>query len=304
MRLRVALVAGSAMLAALVAGACGGAGAGGRDLTAVATTTQLGDFVRTVGRGRVDVRQVVKPNSDPHDYEPRPSDARAMSRAKVVFRSGGEVDEWLEDLIENAGGEAREVTVGEAVRLRHGDPHWWQDPRNVELAVGVIRDSLAKVDPGGSSVYRRNASRYTARLRRLDRSVRRCIQRVPPGERRLVTSHEALGYYARRYGIEVVGALIPALSSQAQPSTGDTARLVDRIEREHVKAIFPESSLNPRLERAVARETGARVGGALWADTLGPAGSSGATYLESIQSNTAELVKGLTGGAVACRPSA
>jgi ABC-type Zn uptake system ZnuABC Zn-binding protein ZnuA len=184
------------------------------------------------------------------------------------------------------------------------DPHWWQDPRNAIAAIEAIRDALIAADPDGRAAYEANARAYGERLRRLDRNVAACIGRIPDAERKLVTTHDALGYYAERYDIEVVGALIPSLSSAAQPSAGDTHRLVDQIERENVEAIFPESSLNPKLERAVSRETGAAVGRALWADTLGPEGSDGATYVESIQSNTAALVVGLTGGAERCRPRA
>ena len=143
----------------------------------------------------------------------------------------------------------------------------------------------------------------TRRLERLDRAVAACIGKVPAAGRTLVTTHDALGYYARRYGIRVVGAVIPSRSTVAQPSAGETAELVETIRREHVKAIFAESSVNPKVEAAIARETGAKVGAALWADTLGPAGSDGATYIDSIASNTAALVEGLSGGEVTCRPA-
>ena len=157
-------------------------------------------------------------------------------------------------------------------------------------------------DPAGRATYRRNAARYMRRLRALDRSIAACIDEIPPARRKLVTSHDALGYYARRYGLQVIGALIPSLSTNAQSSARDIERLVSQIERERVEAVFPESSLTPKLERAVSRETGARVGKALWADSLGPKGSSGATYLGSLKANTAALVSGLSGGRVSCTP--
>ena len=116
----------------------------------------------------------------------------------------------------------------------------------------------------------------------------------------MVTSHDALGYYARRYGIDVIGAVIPSLSTEAQPSAGDTAKLIDTIRRTGVKAIFAESSVNPKVEAAIARETGAKIGAALWADTLGPRGSDGASYIQSIESNTRALVDGFTGGTARC----
>jgi ABC-type Zn uptake system ZnuABC Zn-binding protein ZnuA len=301
------LWAGLAVVAALAVGAgCGesdsASSSSDEGASVVATTTQVGDLVRQVGRGRVEVTQLLRPGTDPHSYEPRPSDAVALAETDVVFRSGGDLDEWLGDLIESAGGDAETVELSDALRTRSDDPHWWQDPRNAVRAVGAIARALADADPEGRRRYAANARAYARRLRRLDRAVAACIDRIPPAKRKLVTTHDALGYYADRYGLTVVGALIPSLSTAAQPSAGDVRELVEQIEREGVEAIFPESSLEPRLERAVAGETGAEVGGALWADALGPEGSSGATYVESIQSNTEAIVAGLTGGAERCRP--
>lgn len=305
------------VVAALVAG-CGNDSGGGNDggTSAVATTTQVADFVRNVGGERVDVHQILQPSSDPHEYEPRPSDAQAVASAHVVFRSGGDVDEWMDDVIENAGGDAAQLTLIDDVRTRAGghahgedhageeiDPHWWQDPRNAERAVKAIRDQLVAADPDGRVAYERNASRYLAKLARLDRETAACIDKLAPDERSVVTTHDALGYYADRYGLEVIGAVIPSLSTQAQPSAKDVQQLVDQIRATAVRAIFPESSINPKLEQAVARESGAETGAALWADALGPKGSSGATYLESIAANTQAIVSGLSGGAIDCRPA-
>jgi ABC-type Zn uptake system ZnuABC Zn-binding protein ZnuA len=315
----ISAVAALVAVLPLVASGCGehsSSTSGSADVTAVATTTQVADFVRAVGGDRVAVEQILQPNSDPHGYEPRPSDAKALAAADIVVQSGGELDEWLDGLIESAGGDAPRVELIQATDTipgghepeeahDHGDsadPHWWQDPRNALLAVDAIRDALIAADPGGRADYEANARAYKERLRRLDRSVAACIRSIPAAQRKLVTTHDALAYYAHRYDIAVVGALIPSLSTAAQPSAGDTQKLVDQIEREKVEAIFPESSINPKLERAVARETGAKVGRALWADTLGPKDSDGATYIESVQSNTAALVDGLTGGAEQCRP--
>jgi ABC-type Zn uptake system ZnuABC Zn-binding protein ZnuA len=296
------------LLAAGVAG-CGSSGSGGSGLEVTATTTQVADIVRNVGGSRVEVTRILNPNSDPHEYEPRPSDARAVARAKLIFRSGGDVDGWLRGLLSDAGGRARTIDLSRSVHTERGrggglDPHWWQDASNGVAAVAAVRDALVRADPAGRAAYARNAAAYSARLRRLDHSIRTCVGELPRAERKLVTSHDAFGYYARRYGLTVIGALIPSLSSQAQPSARDTERLVHQIERERVKAIFPESSLNPKLEKAVARETGARAGRALWADSLGPKRSSGATYVGSLEANTAALVSGLSGGRLACRPRA
>jgi len=297
------IIAVLGVAALVVLPGCGSRGAeegGGRRIV-VATTTQVGDLAREVGGRRVDVRQILQPNSDPHDYEPRPSDARDVERATVVLRSGGDVDDWLSSLLESGGTNARALDLSKSVRTRGDDPHWWQDPRNARRAVASIRDSLSEIDPGGRAGYEKRAVAYSRRLTRLDRSAAACIGRIPSRERKLVTSHDALGYYTHRYGLRLVGAVTPSLSSQAQPSSRAINDLVDQIRREGVKAVFPESSLNPKLERAVSRESGARVGGALWADTLGPKGSSGATYIESIQSNTRTIAAGVTGGRARCR---
>jgi zinc/manganese transport system substrate-binding protein len=293
-----------ALCATLALASCGDdpAGAGDGRVRVVATTTHAADLVRSIGGERVEVHGILSPNSDPHDYEPRPSDARAVAEATLVVRSGGEVDEWLDDVISGAGGDAGRISLIDSVQTIGDDPHWWQDPRNVERAVPAIRDALEKADPDGAAAYRENAAAYLRKVEALDRGIGACMRRVPDSERKLVTSHDALRYFARRYDVRVVGALIPSTTSQAQPSAGETARLVRQIERERVNAIFPESALNPRLERAVSRETGARVGGTLWADALGPKGSSGETYLDAMATNTEEMVDGFTGGRLSCRP--
>ena len=151
---------------------------------------------------------------------------------------------------------------------------------------------------GTSETRRRTAIAYVE----LDRSIAACMARVPAERRKLITTHDAFGYFARRYDIEVVGALIPSLSTQAQPSAKDTLELVEQIEREGARAIFPESALNPKLEEAVAREAGAEVGDALWADSLGPEGSDGETYLKALASDADALAEGFSGGEVRCRP--
>jgi ABC-type Zn uptake system ZnuABC Zn-binding protein ZnuA len=286
--------------AAASVGGCRDSGSGSGGATVVATTTEVGDMTRAVAGGRARVEQILRPSSDPHQYEPRPSDAQAVSGAKVVIRSGGDVDGWLSGLIGQAGGHARVVTLIDAAGAEGEDPHWWQDPRRAERAVEAIRAALTQADPAGAAGYRSRAAAYTARLRALDTGIARCIRLLPASSRKLVTSHDSLGYYARRYGLRVIGAAIPSLSTQAQPSAAATKRLVDQIRAEQVAAIFPESALSPKLEQAIARDAGARVGGALWADALGPPGSAGATYLGSLAANTRTIVSGLSGGRENC----
>ncbi|MGH2839196.1 MAG: metal ABC transporter substrate-binding protein [Solirubrobacteraceae bacterium] len=296
-------------LAATILAACGegdgGSGGGTGGPSVIATTTQVGDLARAVAGERASVTRILKPNSDPHEYEPRPSDVEAVTDAAVVLRSGGDLDEWLGGVLENAGNDTQVVTLIDAMRTRRLpgeiDPHWWQNPRNGAIAVEKIRDALIAEDAGGRAVYTANASAYLKRLRALDRAIEACIDAVPERDRKLVTDHDALGYYADRYGIDVVGTVIPALSTQAQASAGEVARLARTVRREKVKAVFAESSVNRKLAEAIARDSGATVGPDLYADTLGPMGSAGATYLGSLKANTQALVAGFTGGEKGCR---
>jgi zinc/manganese transport system substrate-binding protein len=170
----------------------------------------------------------------------------------------------------------------------------------VEAAVPEIRDALTRADPAGKAVYAGNAAAYVARVRTLDAGIARCMAQVPAARRRLVTDHDAFGYFAHRYGVQVVGAVIPSQTTRAQPSAGDVAALVRVIEREHVQAVFPESSVNARLAKAIATRTGARSDLQLYGDTLGPKGSSGATYLSMEQANADAMVRGFTGGRSRC----
>jgi ABC-type Zn uptake system ZnuABC Zn-binding protein ZnuA len=225
----------------------------------------------------------------------------AVAEADAIFSSGGEVDDWLGEVIDNAGGGAEPVALIDSVKRLNDDPHWWQDPSNAILALEAIRARLSEADPGGRSIYRRNAARATRRLRALDRAIAACIERVPAAKRKVVTTHDSLGYFARRYGIEVVGAVIPSLSTQAQASAGDVEDLVRQVRREGVEAVFPESSVNPDIERAIAREAGVEVGQALYADSLGPEGSEGETHAGALAADAAALVRGMSGGRADCR---
>jgi ABC-type Zn uptake system ZnuABC Zn-binding protein ZnuA/ABC-type Mn2+/Zn2+ transport system permease subunit len=298
---RVLLV--PAVAAALLVAGCGTdtGPAGPGQAKVVATTTQLGDFARAVGGDRAKVVQLLKPNTDPHDYEPRPHDVLDTANAEVVLENGDGLDHWMGDVTDQAGSDAAVVDLGARVPVRApGDPHWWHDPRNAEAAVVAIRDALTKANPDAKDVYARNAAVYLRELRALDRGIAACIARVPAARRKLVTDHDAFNYFARRYGIEVVGAVIPSQTTQAQPSAGDVARLTRLIRREGVQAVFPESSINPKLAKAIASQTGASSGLELYGDTLGPKGSAGATYLRMEQANADAMVRGFTGGAQRC----
>ena len=292
----------SFLLVVLVLVGCGGGneGSDGADVSVVATTTQVGDLVRNVGGARVEVATILEPEADPHDYEPRPSDAADLADAAVVFRSGGELDEWLGELIDSAGADGTQVTLLDHVRTRGSDPHWWHDPRNAVLATGVIRDALSEADPAGRATYERNARRYIQRLREVDRDVEACISKLPEEKRKIVTTHDSLSYFADRYGLEVIGAVIPSLSTQAQPSAKDINALVNQVEEERVEAIFPESALTDELEHAVSREAGADVGEPLFTDSLSPEGTPASSYIGSMRENARRLALGMSGGTLKC----
>jgi ABC-type Zn uptake system ZnuABC Zn-binding protein ZnuA/ABC-type Mn2+/Zn2+ transport system permease subunit len=309
---RTAGAAAAAATLVLLAG-CGAAGgpAPPGQAKVIASTTQIGDFARAVGGDRAEVVQILRPNTDPHDYEPRPSDVVETGDADVVLLNGDELDHWMGQVLEAAGGDPAIVDLGEREPVKLAgrtegpeasryDPHWWHDPRNAQAAVVAIRDALTQANPGARAAYARNAAEYLAKLRALDHGIATCIGAVPPAARKLVTDHDAFGYFARRYAITVVGAVIPSQSTQAQPSAGDVADLTRLIRREGVKAVFPESSINPKLADAIASQTGATSDYELYGDTLGPKGSSGATYLSMERANADAMVRGFTAGARGC----
>jgi len=307
---RRALPAAAAVTLLLLAG-CGSSGGGNAGLSTVATTTQIGDWLHMLAGPDAGVHQILQPNTDPHEYEPRPKDVIATAGAKLVFENGDRLDSWVTTVVSQAGGSPKQVVLGETVPVklpgeRSGpeasryDPHWWHDPRNAEAAVQAIGAALAQADPSHRGDYERRTAAYLTKLRALDRGIAACFAPVPRSERKLVTDHDAFGYFAHRYGIQVVGAVIPSQTTQAQPSAGEIAHLVALIRREHVKAVFPESSLSPRLARTIASETGAVSSYTLYGDTLGPRGSRGATYLGMELANADAMVRGFTGGARGC----
>ncbi|HEV2819340.1 MAG TPA: metal ABC transporter substrate-binding protein [Solirubrobacteraceae bacterium] len=292
---------------ALALAACGADGPSGSaaqegGVRVVATTTHVADLARAVGGDRARVDSLLTPGSDPHDYEPRPSDARALADADLVLRSGGDIDEWLTGLVESVGTGASTLSLMESVRTIDGDdedtgldPHWWQDPTNAIAAVAQIRDVLVVADPEGRETYQANAEAYLSELRALDEAISGCMRSIPAADRKLVTTHDALGYFADRYEIEVVGLVVPALTTRAQASAGEVAQLTQAIEDEGVETVFPESQLPAGLEQAIAKEAGAQVGPGLWTDSLGPPGSGAATYIEAMRFNAQAIADGFGG---------
>jgi ABC-type Zn uptake system ZnuABC Zn-binding protein ZnuA/ABC-type Mn2+/Zn2+ transport system permease subunit len=302
----------AAAIAILALAGCGSSANGGSGKpVVVATTTQIGDFTRAVGGDAISLHQILRPNSDPHEYEPRPNDITATANAAVVLVNGDKLDAWMDKVVSQSGAHPRVVTLGDVApdklpgsssgpEASKYDPHWWHDPRNAIAAVERVRAELGKALPSDAKTFDRNAAAYTAKLRALDAGIARCFAPIPPAERKLVTSHDAFNYFAHRYGVTVVGAIIPSQSTQAQPSAGDIARLTKQVKRQHVKAIFLEQSVNPKLGRAVAGQTGVIGSLELYGDTLGPAGSPGATYIGMEKANADAMARGFTGGKRGC----
>ena len=304
-RRRVAPLAAclAALLVAGCAGSGGGGAAGGGDgaLRVVATTTQVADLARNVGGGRVRVTSLLKPGIDPHDYEPSPSDIDALAHADLVLENGVGLEGWLGDTIDGSGFDGPVVDTSRGVRLRlvggAPDPHIWQDPRNAEVMAANIGRGLAAAEPSAAADFQGDLAAYTRKLRALDAEVRRQVGSL--ANRKVVTDHDAFGYYLDRYGLELVGSVIPSFDTSAELSGRDIRDLVAKIKVTKVKAVFSETSLPPRTAETIAREAGVKVvegEGALYGDSLGPPGSDGDTYLKMIRHHTATIVGNLSGG--------
>lgn len=280
-------------------------GTAGTVLDVVATTPVVADFVRTVGGDRVHVHQILKPGVDPHDYEPSPADIQAIADAGLVVKSGVGLESWLDDTVSSAGYSGTVVDASAGVDVRPGDeadpagdPHIWHDPANAAVMVGDITDALSVKDPAGKATYVAHATAYRAQLSILDTQTKAKISSIPEAQRKLVTNHDALGYYCATYGVTFVGSIIPSFDSAAELSGNELSDLVKKIKATGVKAVFSEASLPRRTAETVAKEAGVEVVGgedALYADGLGPVGSAGGTYLSAERHNTDTIVKALGG---------
>ncbi|EIV94928.1 metal ABC transporter substrate-binding protein [Frankia sp. QA3] len=306
----VAGVAGLALVAALAVG-CGSSSGGadadaaGKRLPVVATTSQVADFTRVLGGDRVRVTQLLKPNVDPHDYEPTPADIEAVGDAKVLVENGVGLESWLDDAVGAAGFDGIRVDASRGVTIRagngdeeekDGDPHIWHNPLNVKIMVANIERGLAQADPANAGYFHANRVTYDTKLDVLDGDIRRQIDTIPPADRKLVTNHDAFGYYIDRYGLTFVGSIIPSFDTAAELSGSNIRNIVDKIRQTGTKAVFSESSLPPRTARTIADEADVRVEAgedSLYGDTLGPAGSDGATYLQMEEHNTRTIVAAL-----------
>lgn len=302
-------------LSALAVAGCGsddGGEASSSKITVAATTTQVGDLVREVGGDAVTVKQILTPNSEAHDYEPRPNDVGAVAASKIVFASGLGLDSWSTKLVKESGSEAEVVDLSSGLPVSHAsgeggaqadetDPHWWHDLTNLEAAMTEVETALIAADPAAKDQITANADAYRAKIKKVDKQIRACLNKVPANERLIVTDHDAFVYFTERYGVTSKGAVFPSTSTQGQASAGEVAALEKLIREEKVKAIFPESSLNPALAERIASDTGASSDYTLYGDTLGAADSPEGTVLGAEAANAKAMVAGMTGGKERCR---
>ena len=259
----------------------------------VATISIIGDVVKNVAGDAVDLSVLVGPNGDAHEYEPIPSDSVNIAQAGIIFENGLYLEHWLDKLYAASGSRARRVVVSQGVPLRvfednpqEIDPHAWQDVANVILYAKNVRDALMAVDPAHQDKYNARANEYIQQLQLLNTWVLKEVALIPVDQRKLVTNHDALGYFARAYGFTVIGAVIPSSTTEAaDPSARQTVQLLNIIKSNGVHAIFSENMANPQLVETLSKEAGVEVGPALYTDALGPLGSEGETYLKMIKYN-------------------
>lgn len=287
-------------------------------LRVVASFSVLGDLVQQVGRERVSVLTLVGPGMDAHVFQPAPTQAREVAGAQLLVMNGLGFEGWMTRLLQSTGYKGVQVVASRGITPiafvppdarparggqhdnnddghDHGrnDPHAWQSVPNVMVYVKNIADGLCQADRAGCPAYRANAARYTAELKELDADVRAAWAKVPAAQRRVVTTHDAFGYYAKAYGVRFLAA--QGVSTESEPSARGVAQLVRQIKREGIKALFIENISDPRLIQQIAREAGVRPDGKLYSDSLSPRGEGADTYVGMMRSNTTTMVKALGG---------
>lgn len=266
-------------------------------LDVVASFSILGDLVRNVGGDRVVVSTLVGPNGDPHVYTPSPQDAKKVADAKLVVVNGLGFEGWLPRLVKSSGGKAEIVTATDGITPRmidgRADPHAWQSVGNVTIYVANIRDALVKADPAGAGVYKANADAYLARLKTLDDDVKAAVASIPAHRRRVISTHNAFGYFAAAYGVEFIAP--QGVSTDSEPSAKDIAVIITQLKISKTPAVFLENIADPRLMRQIAAETGAKIGGTLYSDSLTPENGDAPTYIDVVRHNIKALTSALAG---------
>jgi len=268
-------------------------------LKVVATFSILGDMVRNVGGGRVEVATLVGPNGDAHVYSPTPADGRRLAEAGIVFTNGLKFEGWIDRLVKSSGTRAATIEAGRGVKALRGedeghghghdhghggaDPHAWQSIGNAKIYVANIRDALIAADGAGRATYEANAAAYLKQLDDLDAEVKGLVAGIPPERRRIITSHDAFRYFEEAYGIDFVAP--QGVSTEAEASAKDVARIIQQIRRERIAAVFVENVSDARLMERIAKETGARIGSRVYSDALSEPGGPAGTYIDMMRHN-------------------
>ncbi|MBR1188421.1 metal ABC transporter substrate-binding protein [Bradyrhizobium sp. AUGA SZCCT0160] len=264
-------------------------------LKVVASFSILGDFVRNVGGDRVNVTTLVGADGDAHVYSPTPADAKKIADAKLIFVNGLGFEGWLPRLLKSAGSKVSVVTATAGIApLKLGsdaDPHAWQSVANAKIYVGNIRDALAAADPASAQGFRANAEAYLAKLDTLDREAREAVAKIPAGRRKVISTHGAFGYFAAAYGVEFIAPV--GVSTESEPSARDIAGIITQIRTAKIPAVFLENVSDPRLIRRISAETGARIGGTLYSDSLTAEKGDAPTYIDMVRHNIKALTSAL-----------
>ena len=264
-------------------------------LKVVATFSILGDLVRNVGGNAVEVTTLVGPDSDAHVYSPTPADAKKIADAKLIVVNGLGFEGWLPRLVQSSGSKATIVIASNGITpLRLGtdaDPHAWQSVNNAKIYVANISAALASADPAAADQLMANTQAYLAKLDALDREVRDAVAKLPPNRRKVISTHNAFGYFAAAYGIEFVAPL--GVSTESEPSARDLAKIITQIRQAKIPAVFLENITDPRLMQRISAETGARVGGTLYSDGLTGEKGDAPTYIDMVRHNIKALTRAL-----------
>jgi zinc/manganese transport system substrate-binding protein len=291
---------------ALVAAATMGRAAVGRAESrrrAVATFSILGDFLKNVAGDRADATALVGPDGDVHVYAPTPADAKTLALANLIVVNGLGLEGWLDRLIAASGSKAPVVVASHGIHPREitdatgsdrsvSDPHAWQSVANAEIYVENIRDGLIAVDPTGKEFYETSAAAYLAKLAALDSEIKAAMATIPPERRKIVITHSAFGYFGDAYGLQFIAP--EGLSTAAEPSARDVANIIAQIRTQKIPAVFLENIADPRLLQRIAAETGAKIGGTIFSDSLSPPGGPAATYIDLMRHNAREFQRALT----------
>ena len=264
-------------------------------LRVVASFSILGDFVREVGGDRIELTTLVGANGDVHVYSPTPADARRVAGATLVVVNGFGLEGWLPRLVQSSGSKAVIVTATDGITpLRLGvaaDPHAWQSVANAKIYVRNIRDALVAADPAAADAFRANAERYSAALDALEAEVRAAVAEIPAERRKVISTHNAFGYFAAAYGIAFIAP--SGVSTESEPGAREAAAIVSQIRSAKIPAVFMENVSDPRLIQRIAAETGAKVGGTLFSDALTGENGPCPTYIELVRHNIRTLTRAL-----------